>query len=157
MLKKIPFLAALLMPAFFAHAHEYTIGELTIRHPWSMALPPNAPAVAAYFTIENNGDAADSLISVDSPLAGQAQLHEHVEVNGLMKMQQVQAVEVAPHARVSFAPMAYHVMLLDIKDRARLVSGQRFPLTLHFQKAGAVEVQVVVQQQAPEQQHHHQH
>jgi copper(I)-binding protein len=157
MLKKTLLLAALLMPAFFAHAHEYALGKLKIGHPWSMALPPNAPAVAAYFTIENNGDTADRLISVDSPLAGQAQLHEHVEVNGLMKMRQVQTVEVAPRATVSFAPMAYHVMLLDIEDRSRLVSGQRFPLTLHFQKAGAVEVQVVVQQQTPEQQPHHQH
>ncbi len=49
--------------------------------------------------------------------------------------------------------MAWHVMLLDLKDRSKLVTGQRFPMTLHFEKAGDVEVQVVVQKQAPEHQH----
>ncbi|EPM82842.1 hypothetical protein A260_26986 [Pseudomonas syringae pv. actinidiae ICMP 19068] len=118
-----------------------------------MELPPNAPTVAAYFIIENKGDSADRLIGVDTPIAGQAQLHEHVHADGLMKMQHVQAVDIPAGAKVSFAPMAWHVMLLDLKDRSKLVVGQRFPMTLHFEKAGDVQVQVVVQKQAPEHQH----
>ncbi|MCI3947308.1 copper-binding protein [Pseudomonas syringae] len=153
MLKKAFLLAALLLPACFAQAHEYTAGPLLIGHPWSMALPPNAPTVAAYFTVENKGDSADRLLSVDSPVAGQAQLHEHVHADGLMKMRPVQAVDIPAGGTVSFAPMAWHVMLLDLKDRSTLVVGQRFPMTLHFEKAGDVEVQVVVQKQAPKHQH----
>ncbi|EKG35605.1 copper chaperone PCu(A)C [Pseudomonas syringae] len=153
MLKKALLLAALLLPASLVHAHEYKAGSLLIGHPWSMELPPNAPTVAAYFTIDNKGDSADRLISVDTPIAGQAQLHEHVHADGLMKMQHVQAVDIPAGAKVAFAPMAWHVMLLDIKDRSKLVVGQRFPMTLHFEKAGDVEVQVVVQKQAPEHQH----
>ncbi|RRV09531.1 copper chaperone PCu(A)C [Pseudomonas sp. v388] len=154
MLKKALLLIAFMLPACFAQAHQYTAGPLLITHPWSMALPPNAPAIAAYFTIENQGDAADRLLSVDSSIAGQAQLHEHIHANGLMKMQQVQTVEVAPKAKVNFAPMAYHVMLLDLNDRSKLVEGQRFPVTLHFEKAGDVEIQVEVQKQAPEAHQH---
>lgn len=149
MLRNTLMLAALLLSTFFAQAQEYTAGSLVVSDPWSMELPPNAPAVAAYFTIENKGETADRLLSVDTPLAGQAQLHEHVHANGLMKMQQVQTVEIAPRTKVSFAPMAYHVMLLDLKDRSKLVASQQFPVTLHFEKAGDVEVQVVVQKQAP--------
>jgi copper(I)-binding protein len=137
------------MPACFAQAQEYAVASLVVSDPWSMELPPNAPAVAVYFSIENRGAVADRLMSVDTPLAGQAQLHEHVHANGLMKMQQVQAVEIAPRQTVSFAPMAYHAMLLDLKDRSQLVAGQQFPVTLHFEKAGDVHVQVVVQKQAP--------
>lgn len=154
MLKKTLMLAALLLPACFAQAHEYTAGPLLIGHPWSMELPPNAPTIAAYFTIENKGDEPDRLVSVDTPIAGQAQLHEHVHADGLMKMQQVPSVVIPAGANVSFAPMAYHVMLLEVKDRSKLVTGQRFPMTLHFEKAGDVEVQVVVQKQAPA---HHPH
>jgi copper(I)-binding protein len=153
MFKKALMLAALMLPACFAQAEPYAAGPLSIHHPWSMELPPNAPAIAAYFTIENRGDSADRLLGVDSAVAGQAQLHEHVHADGLMKMQRVQAVEVPAGATVSFAPMAWHVMLLDLKDRSRLVVGQRFPLTLHFEKAGDVEVQVVVQKQGPDHQH----
>jgi len=94
MLNKLIVLAALLLPACFANAHEYKAGELEIAHPWSQELPPNAPTVAAYFVIHNNGKTADRLLSVDSPISKEAQLHEHVMQNDLMKMQQVPSVEI---------------------------------------------------------------
>ena len=150
MLKKLIVLAALLLPACFAHAHEYKAGQLDIAHPWSQELPPNAPTVAAYFVVTNKGDTADRLVSVDSPIAGIAQLHEHIQQGDLMKMQQVQSVAIPAGGAVTFAPMAYHVMLLELKDRALLSDGQQFPLTMHFEKSGEVTVQVTVQKQAPD-------
>jgi periplasmic copper chaperone A len=150
MIKKILLLAALLLPACFANADDYKAGDLQIAHPWSMELPPNAPTVAAYFVIHNDGKTADRLLSVDSPVAGKAELHEHLMQDGLMKMQLVPAVVVPAGGEVKFAPMGYHVMLLELKDKSRLVDGQRFPLTLHFEKSGEVTVEVPVQKQAPD-------
>jgi copper(I)-binding protein len=150
MLKKMLLLAALFLPACYVEAHEYAKGHLSIEHPWSMELPPNAPTVAAYFLIRNSGPDADRLNGVDSPIAGTAQLHEHIAQDGLMKMQHVQTVDIAAGGEVIFAPMAYHVMLLDLKDRSKLTEGQSFPLTLHFEKAGDVTVEVMVQKQAPD-------
>ncbi|VVN13110.1 hypothetical protein PS662_03956 [Pseudomonas fluorescens] len=150
MLNKLIVLAALLLPACFANAHEYKAGALEIAHPWSQELPPNAPTVAAYFVIQNTGKTADRLLSVDSPIAGIAQLHEHVMQHDLMKMQQVPAVEIPAGGNVTFAPMAYHVMLLELKDRSLLSDGKRFPLTMHFEKSGAVTVDVTVQKTAPD-------
>jgi copper(I)-binding protein len=150
MFKHLLILAALLLPASYASAEDYRLGELTIASPWSMELPPNAPTVAAYFVIHNNGSTADTLMSVDTPIAGLAQLHEHVHANGLMKMQQVPSVEVAPGGDAVFAPMGYHVMLLELQDKSRLTDGQTFPLTLHFEKGGEVTVQVPVMKQAPD-------
>ncbi|WPN47767.1 copper chaperone PCu(A)C [Pseudomonas sp. P8_241] len=150
MLNKLIVLAALLLPACFANAHEYKVGALEIAHPWSQELPPNAPTVAAYFIIHNSGNSADRLLSVDSPIAGEAQLHEHVMKNDLMKMQPVPSVEIPAGGNVTFAPMAYHVMLVNLKDRSLLSDGKRFPMTLHFEKSGDVSVEVAVQKQAPE-------
>ncbi|MEN2397825.1 copper chaperone PCu(A)C [Pseudomonas halotolerans] len=150
MLNRLILLAALLLPAGFAQAHQYKAGELEIAHPWSQELPPNAPTVAAYFVIHNKGTTADKLLSVDSPIAGKAELHEHVMQGDLMKMQPVAGVEIAPGASVTFAPMAYHVMLLGLEDRSLLSDGKRFPLTLHFEKAGDVTVDVAVQKKAPD-------
>ncbi|QXI29134.1 copper chaperone PCu(A)C [Pseudomonas vanderleydeniana] len=149
MLKNALLLAALLLPVGFANAHEFTAGDLRIDHPWSQELPPNAPTVAAYFTLHNQGSVADRLTGVDSPIAGKAELHEHVMQANLMKMQQVPDVTVPPQGEVKFAPMAYHVMLLDLQDRSLLQDGKHFPLTLHFEKAGAVTVEVSVQRQPP--------
>ena len=157
MLNKLIVLAALVLPACFANAHDYKAGQLEVAHPWSMELPPNAPTVAAYFVITNKGDTADRLVSVDSTIAGSAQLHEHVQQGDLMKMQQVPSVAVPAKGDLTFAPMAYHVMLLGIKDRSLLADGKQFPLTLTFEKAGKVEVEVSVQKVPPMAGHGHKH
>jgi copper(I)-binding protein len=157
MLNKLIVLAALLLPACFANAHEYKAGELEITHPWSQELPPNAPTVAAYFVIHNQGKTADRLLSVDTPIAGEAQLHEHVMQGDMMKMQHVPSVEIPAGGEVTFAPMAYHVMLLNLKDRTLLSDGKRFPLTMHFEKAGDVQVEVAVEKQAPQAMQNHAH
>ncbi|PWB32955.1 copper resistance protein CopZ [Pseudomonas sp. SDI] len=150
MFKNALLLAALCLPATFANAHEFTQGELHIAHPWSQELPPNAPNVAAYFVVHNNGTADDRLLGVDSPITDRAELHEHVHKDGLMKMQQVPSVVVPAGKDLVFAPGAYHVMLMQPKDRSLLSDGKHFPLTLHFEKAGDVTVDVAVQKQAPE-------
>lgn len=157
MLNKLFVLAALLLPACFANAHEYKAGELEIAHPWSQELPPNAPTVAAYFVIHNEGKTADRLLSVDTPIAGEAQLHEHQMQNDVMKMQHVPNVEIPAGGEITFAPMAYHVMLLNLKDRSLLSDGKRFPMTLHFEKAGDVKVEVAVQKRAPDDMQAHMH
>ncbi|MNQ68761.1 hypothetical protein D3C85_833250 [compost metagenome] len=157
LVKQSLLLAALLLPACFANAHEYTVGDLQIAHPWSQELPPNAPNVAAYFVIQNHGKTADRLLSVASPIAGKAELHEHVMQNDLMKMQQVPSVDIPAGGTVTFAPMAYHVMLLELKDRSLLTDGKRFALTLHFEKSGDVTVEVAVQKQPPAGSQVHQH
>lgn len=161
MLKQALVLAALLLPGAYANAHEYSMGDLHIAHPWSLQLPANAPNVAAYFVVHNNGKADDRLLSVDSPISDDVQLHEHaMSASGAMKMQQVQSVAVPAGKDLVFAPSAYHVMLMQPKDRSLLTDGKRFPLTLHFEKAGDLTVDVAVQKQAPADQpqaHEHAH
>ena len=49
-------------------------------------------------------------------------------------------------------PNGHHLMLLDLK--APLKDGDRFPLTLHFEKAGSSTVQVWVQTPRDADQHH---
>lgn len=157
MLKNVLMLAALLLPASFASAHEYTKGDLHIAHPWSLQLPPNAPNVAAYFIIDNKGKQDDRLLSVDTPISDRSELHEHVMTGDVMRMQQVPNVAVPAGGQVVFSPSAYHVMIMQPKDRSLLGDGKRFPLTLHFEKAGDITVEVAVQKQPPEGSDEHQH
>jgi hypothetical protein len=147
MLKKTLFLAALLGTSLLANAHDYRVGELQIEHPWSRAMPPVAPTAAAYFVVHNRGADADRLLGVQTPVAGKAELHGHVHADGVMKMQQVQDVVVPAGGEARFEPMGYHVMLFGLKQQAK--DGERFPLTLTFEKAGAIEVEVAVQTEAP--------
>ena len=147
MLKKTLLGLSLLLPALLVQAHEYTAGELHIEHPWSREMPAVAPTAAAYFVVHNKGAEADRLLSVSTPHAGKAELHEHIHADGLMKMQQVQNVAIPAGGEVKFEPMGYHVMLFNLKQQAK--DGERFPLTLTFEKAGAVEVEIAVHKDAP--------
>lgn len=147
LLKKTLLIAALLTPSLFASAHEYSIGQLHIEHPWSRAMPPVAPTAATYFVVHNKGAEADRLLSVSTAHAGKAELHEHIHADGLMKMQQVQSVVIPAGGEVKFAPMGYHVMLFNVQQQAK--DGERFALTLTFEKAGQLEVQVDVHNDAP--------
>ncbi|MCO3673902.1 copper chaperone PCu(A)C [Pseudomonas aeruginosa] len=148
--------AALLAVSAFAQAHEYSAGQLHIEHPWALALPPPSPNGAAYFVVQNHGKENDTLLGADTPRAASAEVHEHVHKNGMMSMQKVDSVDVAPGKDLRFAPGGYHLMLMGLKQP--LVAGERFPLTLHFRKAGDVPVEIVVESKAPaEQGGHEQH
>lgn len=138
------------------HAHEYDVADLHIIHPWARALPPVAPTGAAYLTIENRGTVADTLTEVSTPVAGHAEIHEHIHQDGLMKMQQIDGLPLPAGDSVNFKPGGYHIMLFNLKQP--LVAGERFPLTLHFQQAGQLDVEVAVEEDAPateKAEHHH--
>jgi copper(I)-binding protein len=56
----------------------------------------------------------------------------------VMKMRAVASVDIPPPPATALKPGGYHVMLLDLKEP--LAAGQTVPLTLTFEKAGAVDV-----------------
>tara|TARA_Y100000758_G_scaffold33175_1_gene21791 strand:+ start:2535 stop:3017 length:483 start_codon:yes stop_codon:yes gene_type:complete len=124
-------------------AHEFEAGELHIDHPWSRALPPVAPTGAAYLSISNHGDSADTLMGARTDIAGKVEIHEHVHADGVMKMQRVDSLTIEPGATLTFAPGSYHLMLFQLKQP--LAAGDSYPITLQFANAGEVEVQVKVQ------------
>ena len=73
-----------------------------------------------------------------------------VDAQGVMRMREIDGIALAPNARVAMRPgSGMHLMLMGLK--APLKEGARFPMTLEFERAGKVEVEVVVQRAAPAQ------
>ena len=126
-----------------AFAHDFKLGDLMVDHPWARASIGKAKAGAAYLTIVNGGSQADRLIAAETPAAKRAELHTHVMKDGVMKMRQLEAVEVAPGEPTVFQPGGLHVMLMGLK--APLTEGESFPLTLTFEKAGTLEITVKIE------------
>ena len=94
-------------------------------------------------TITNQGTEVDRLLKVASPVAKKAETHTIETEGGVMKMRPVRAIEVSPGEPSVLKPGGLHIMLMGLK--APLKEGQEFPLTLSFEKAGSIEVEVVVQ------------
>ena len=126
-----------------ALAHGYKAGAIEIEHPWARATAEGMANGAAYLVLKNEGKTADRLVSASSPAAAKVELHTHIDDNGVMKMREINAIDIGPDATVKLAPGGLHVMLLGLKEP--LKKGKAFPLTLTFEKAGAVAVEVSVQ------------
>jgi copper(I)-binding protein len=137
---------ALMLLASHAAAHEYNKGSLHIAHPWSRATPQGAAVGAGYLIIENQGATADRLVSISVPaeLAGRAEIHEMAMQDGVMRMRPLpNGIEIAPGMAAKLEPGGMHIMLLDLKRG--LEKGDRYRATLNFEKAGAVDVEFVVE------------
>lgn len=151
-------LALLIAMLAIAHAHDYELGKLHIEHPWARASAGAAPTGAAYLAIENRGDAPDRLIGAATPAAERAELHNHIDDNGVMKMREVEGGIVLPAGTTTqLAPGGLHIMLMGLAQP--LEAGTHFPLTLTFEKAGelAVEIKVEPIGHQPEPAHGHAH
>jgi periplasmic copper chaperone A len=122
-----------------ASAQQSTIA---VTDAWARATPQGAKSGAAYVTVANQGTAPDKLIGASTPIAAEAQLHTMSTEDGVMKMRPVSAIDVRPGAAVTLKPGGFHVMLTGLKQP--LAEGQSFPLTLTFEKAGAVETTVKI-------------
>ena len=85
---------ALFAAASLAHAHGYAVGELKIDHPWARATPGAVKNGAAYLTVSNTGKQADRLVAASVDVADHAELHTHLNDNGVMKMRRVPALEI---------------------------------------------------------------
>ncbi len=129
--------------AFPAAAHDFTVGDLAVSHPWARASAGRVKNGAAFMALANNGQATDRLVKISTPVAMKASLHLSVMEDGLMHMRPVEAVEVKPGEPTVLKPGGLHVMLMGLK--APLKKGETFPLSLTFEKAGSVDVAVEVQ------------
>jgi copper(I)-binding protein len=142
---------AALTLTFGANAHEFKLGDIKIGHPYARATVAGQPG-GAYLKLDNAG-ADDRLLSAQTELASRAELHSMAMEGDVMRMRQVDAIELPSGKTVELKPGGLHLMLLGLK--APLKSGDKFPLTLRFEKAGEVTVTVNVEAAGADHSAHH--
>lgn len=137
-----------------AAAHGYTLGDLSIGHPWSRAAIAGSTG-AGFLSVTNKGAAADRLIGARAAYARKVELHTHLMDNGVMRMREVEGgIPLPPGEKVELKPGGFHIMLIGLSQP--LKAGERAPLTLVFETAGEIEVELAVEAagRAPAQHQH---
>lgn len=131
-------IAALLVWAWPVRADGPVVA---VEKPWARATAGQAANGAAYLTLAGpeNGD---RLLSATSPVAELVELHTHSEEDGIMRMRAVEAIAVPAGGKVELKPGGLHIMLIGLN--APLKEGRRFPLTLTFERAGPIRMEVPV-------------
>jgi periplasmic copper chaperone A len=115
--------------------------DVQVKDVWARATPGGAQTAAIYVTMASA--AGDRLTGASTPAAQTAELHIMTMDNGVMKMRQVDGIDLPAGQTVTLKPGGYHIMLTGLAQP--LKEGQSFPLTLTFAKAGAQQVTVNVQ------------
>ncbi len=129
-------------PAMHSGAPAIEIGEIAIAGAFTRATLPNAPVAGGFFTITNNGAEDDRLVSVASDIAKETQIHEMAMEGDVMKMRQlVDGLAVPAGEAVALAPGGFHIMFMGLNTA--IAEGDVVPLTLTFEKAGTVTVELV--------------
>jgi copper(I)-binding protein len=117
-------------------------GPVSIDGAWVRAAQSGV-TTAAYMTITNGTAADDTLVSVATPAAMSASLHQtSTDASGMTGMHPVEGITVPAGGTVKLEPGGYHVMLMGLTGD--LAAGQVVQLTLTFKAAGKVDVSAEV-------------
>lgn len=116
---------------------------LRVEDAWARPSPGMAGAAAAYLRVVNMGSVSDRLTGAEAPeVAGTVELHETAMEGGMARMHAAHAFEVPAGNTLELKPGGKHIMLMNLKRE--LKPGDRFTLTLKFEKAGTVQGEVEV-------------
>lgn len=126
-----------------AQAQTVKAGSLIIEHAHARATVGNMPNSAAFLQLSNKGKSDDALVSASTTIADRVELHTMSMEGDVMKMRTVDSVDLKAEASLAMKPgQGPHIMLFGLKKP--LKAGEKFPMTLNFRKAGAVDVSVEV-------------
>jgi periplasmic copper chaperone A len=144
-MKTIAIAAALIVAgAGAALAQNERIGSIEIGGPWAAATGSRPGNSAVYLSLTDLGTQSDELVGATSPIAQKVELHVFSVVDGVYGMHKVEGIEIAPGpAATVLRPGGAHIMLESLKRPLR--PGTTFPVTLYFQRAGQLQIDVLVE------------
>ena len=140
-----------------AQAHGVKRGELELRHPHAYPNLPGMTTAAVYLVaIRNEGERSDHLLAASTTVADRVELHQMQMDADVMRMRALPGIEIPAKSTVSLrqgSTDGYHLMLFGL--RRQLAMGDRFALTLLFERAGEIPVEVRVEAPRTPTQHSH--
>ena len=134
-MKLLVFMALTVALPFAAHA------EVTVTEAWARSSILASRPGAAYLSLMSDVD--DRLIGVTTPVADEITLHAtQTDTAGVGRMTRIEALDLPAEKRVTLTPGRMHLMLTRLSEK--LAEGSTFPLTLRFETAGEIMVDVPV-------------
>jgi copper(I)-binding protein len=110
--------------------------NVDVKQAWARTTVQGQKATGAFMTL--TAKEATRLVSIRTPVAGVAEVHEMKMEADVMRMRALPGgLELPAGKPVALSPGGYHVMLMDLK--AALPKDSTIPLTLVFKDAKGVE------------------
>lgn len=120
-------------------------GELAVTGIWARSTASGQNG-AVYFVIENQTGQDDTLMDVRGDTAEAVEVHlSQMDDKDVMTMERQESVSIPARSSVEFKPGGLHVMLIGLKKDLQM--GDTFDITLVFQNAGEININVPVTDQ----------
>lgn len=120
--------------------------DVAIEGAYARATAPGQPNSAAFMKILNQGEAT-RLTGASSSVAKVVELHTHIHDQGVMRMRQLEAIELPARTQVELAPGGLHIMLIGLE--APLQDGSKIDMTLEFADGTSESMDVPVEMVMP--------
>lgn len=109
---------------------------------------PGADSTTLYLKFSNTGDEDDRLLGAAARDFGAVEIHEMSNDDGMMGMRPlIYGLKVEAGETLDLNPMTSHIMLIN--PRRTFKAGQKVPISLHFLKAGTIQLKATVQPYRP--------
>lgn len=135
--------AAIAPPAALGHSHKQK--ALEIVHPWTSAMVEEGIVnIPVYMTIKNGGRTMERLVGASTPLADKVEFIAPQSHGPIKLPTPVASLAIPAHGSLELTSSGPHLLLSGVKRR--LGAYDSFALTLVFETAGEVPVEVAVEE-----------
>ncbi len=112
--------------------------DISVADPRVRAVPEGQMNSAAFMILKNAGPSDHAVVAAQSPVAKVVELHTHVNEGGMMKMRQIEKIEIKSGSEAVLQPGGLHVMLMGLKQQIK--DGDVVPVTLKFEDGSKMEL-----------------
>ena len=102
------------------------LAQVSVTAPWIRATVPQQESTGVFMHLQSESDAR--LVGVSTPAATRSEFHQMDMRGHMMKMEQVDSIELPAGKGVNLASGGYHIMLIGLKRQ--LKAGEVVPLTI---------------------------
>lgn len=121
---------------------------IEISRPWARTPSATALEAGGFLTLTNKAAETDRLIAATSPVAGKIAIRGIKVVGAGMTMRPIErGLGLPPDTAITMKPRGYHLFFEELK--APLAKGAKVPVTLMFEKAGTLQVELIVEAEGP--------
>ncbi len=118
----------LLLASVLSIVPAILLAQVTVTDPWVRATVPAQKATGAFMQLTSKTDAR--LVEASSP-GLRTEIHEMALQDNVMRMRQLDGLDLPAGKTVELKPGGYHVMFFDVKNQIK--EGDVIPLKLVFE------------------------
>ncbi|MCF6233327.1 MAG: copper chaperone PCu(A)C [Rhodobacteraceae bacterium] len=130
--------------AILVSTSAFAADTIMVHDPYVRSSTAKSTSGAAFMVLKNTGTVDDRLIGARASIAKKVELHTHMEnSDGVMHMMEIEGgIPIAAGDQHMMVRGGDHVMFMGLSEA--LIQGDVISLTLTFEKAGDVSVEVPV-------------